>query len=127
MPEVVLDASALLALLNAEPGAKLVAEALPEAAVSAVNFSEVVAKLSEASMPEEAIRDTLQGLSLEVVPFDLDQAYEAGLLRSATRRVGLSLGDLGCLSLARRLNLPALTADQTWERLSVDARVRVIR
>ena len=127
MPEVVLDASALLALLNAEPGAELVAEALPEAAVSAVNFSEVVAKLSEASMPEEAIRDTLQGLSLEVVPFDLDQAYEAGLLRSATRRVGLSLGDLGCLSLARRLNLPALTADQTWERLSADARVRVIR
>ena len=127
MPEVVLDASALLALLNAEPGAELVAEALPEAAVSAVNFSEVVAKLSEASMPEEAIRDTLQGLSLEVVPFDLDQAYEAGLLRSAIRRVGLSLGDLGCLSLARRLNLPALTADQTWARLSVDVRVLVIR
>ena len=45
MAEVVLDASALLALLNQEPGADVVAASLPEAVVSAVNLSEAVAKL----------------------------------------------------------------------------------
>ena len=127
MAEVVLDASALLALLNDEPGAELVAESLPQAAINAVNLSEVVAKLADAEMPDEAIRDALLVLSLDVVPFDVEQAYEAGLLRSATKGAGLSLGDRGCLSLARRLDLPALTADRMWEQLSVGAKVRVIR
>lgn len=127
MPEVVLDASALLALLNRETGAELVAAVLPGAAVSALNLSEVVAKLAEAGMPQEAIREALQGLSLDVVPFDLEQAYEAGLLRPSTKGMGLSLGDRGCLSLALRLGLPVLTADRSWQRLSVGAKVRVIR
>ena len=127
MAEVVLDASALLVLLNDEPGAELVAESLPQAAISAVNLSEVVAKLADAGMPDEAIRDALRGLPLDVVPFDVEQVYDAGLLRSATRGAGLSLGDRGCLSLARRLDLPALTADHTWEQLAVGATVRVIR
>jgi len=125
--ETVLDASALLALLNNEPGAELVAEALPQGAISAINLSEVVAKLSEAGMPEEAIQEALRALPLEVVSFDQEQAYEAGLLRLRTRGVGLSLGDRGCLSLARKLGLPALTADRTWEQLAIGAEVRVIR
>ena len=128
MPEaVVLDASALLALLNGEDGAEAVAAVLPEAAVSAVNISEVVAKLAEAGMPRKAIRDALQGLPLDVVPFDQEQAYEAGLLRPSTRGIGLSLGDRACLSLALRLALPALTADRTWQQLAVGAKVRLIR
>ena len=127
MPEVVLDASALLALLTAEPGADLVAGALPQAAISALNLSEVVAELTEAGMPEGAIRDTLQALPFRVVPFDLEQAYEAGLMRTSTKGAGLSLGDRGCLSLARRLKQPALTADRTWEQVSIGATVRLIR
>ena len=127
MPEAVLDASALLALLNAEPGAELVSEALPHAAISTINLSEVVAKLVEAGMPEDAIRDALSTLPLTIIPFDLDQAFEAGLLRSATRSAGLSLGDRGCLSLARRLDIPALTADRTWGQLSIGVNVKLIR
>lgn len=127
MADVVLDASALLALLNAESGAESVAAVLPDAVVSAVNLSEVVAKLAEAGMPEKAIRDALLALPLTVVPFDREQAYEAGLLRPSTRGMGLSLGDRGCLSLAKRLGAPALTADKSWERLAVGVKVRVIR
>lgn len=127
MADVVLDASALLALLNAETGAESVAAALPDAVVSAVNLSEVVAKLAEAGMPEKAIRDALLALPLPVVPFDREQAYEAGMLRPSTRGMGLSLGDRGCLSLAKRLGVPALTADKSWERLAVGVKVRVIR
>ncbi len=127
MPEVVVDASALLALLNAEAGAEVVAEAVPRGVISAVNLSEVVAKLCEAGMPESAIRQALQPLGLEVEPFDEEQAYQAGLLRSATESAGLSLGDRVCLSLARRLGVAALTADKTWLGLSLGVAVRVIR
>ena len=127
MAEVVLDASALLALLNDEPGAEAVVPAIPGSAISAVNLSEVVAKLSNAGMPEAAIRQALQGLQLDVLSFDQEQGYEAGLLRTATRNAGLSLGDRACLSLARRLGVPALTADHTWQQLSLGAVIRVIR
>ena len=84
--EVVLNASAFMALLNSEPGAEMVAEAIPEAAISAVNFSEVVAKLAESrGADEEVIRRVLQDFPFNIVPFDEEQAYEAGLLRPATR------------------------------------------
>ena len=127
MPDVVIDASALLAMLNAEPGAEVVAEAIPRAAISAVNISEVVSRLSEAGMPESAIRHALQPLGMEVVPFDEDQAYRAGLLRVPTKGAGLSLGDRGCLGLAGKLGLPALTADRTWLKLSLGVAVKIIR
>jgi len=124
--DAVLDASALLALLNREPGADLVARALPDTVISAVNLSEVVAKLAGAGAPEEEIREAIQALRLEVLPFDQEQAYEAGLLYPLTKGVGLSLGDRSCLSLARRLGVAALTTDRTWKRLNV-AEVRTIR
>lgn len=127
MPEVVLDASALLALLNGEDGARLVATELPVSVISAVNYSEVVGKLADAGMPETKIRNALEGLHLEIVPFDYEQALESGLLRPATRALGLSPGDHGCLSLARRLGLAVLTADGAWKDLSLGVEVRLIR
>ena len=127
MSEVVLDASALLALLNAEPGADTVAEALPDAVISAVNLSEVIAKLCGAGMPESIVRQVLVPLGLEVVPFDEEQAYQAGFLRTATRGAGLSLGDRVCLSLGKTLGLVTLTTDKTWVKLSIRVDVRVIR
>ena len=126
MSEAVLDASAVLAVLKAEPGAQFAEEAFP-ARISSVNLSEVVAKLSDGGMTEPNIRDALQSLPLQVVTFDEEQAYDTGLLRPATRNVGLSLGDRACVGLARRLGVPALTADQRWSRLSVEVDVTVIR
>lgn len=127
MGKVVLDASALLALLNAESGADVVSESVTDAVINAVNLSEVVGKLCTTGMPEEAIRQALQGLDLEVISFDEEQAYGAGLLRSVTDEFGLSLGDRICLDTARRLGVPALTADKMWKELSVGIDVRLIR
>ncbi len=127
MSEVVLDASALLALLNREPGHEEVARAVPRAAIGAINLSEVVAKLSESGMPEEIIREALEGLALEVHAFGRDLAYEAGPLRPVTKPKGLSLGDRACLALGRHLNLPVFTTDRTWEGLEVGVEVRLLR
>ncbi len=128
MSSDVLDASALLALLNAEQGSEQVQAALAAGAtMSAVNLSEVVAKLSEAGLSEAAIRSVLDSLALDVVDFDADQAYDAGLLRQATKPAGLSLGDRACLALAQRLGLPVVTADRNWRHMQLGVTIRLIR
>ncbi|HEY0781039.1 MAG TPA: type II toxin-antitoxin system VapC family toxin [Thermoanaerobaculia bacterium] len=127
MTEVVLDASALLALLLGEPGAHEVEETIPHAVVSTVNYSEVVAKLANNGMPDVEIRSALASLDLELRPFDRGQAFQCGLLRPATRHLGLSLGDRACLALGVSLGLPVLTMDRAWARLSVGVTIRVVR
>lgn len=128
MSSYVLDASALLVLLKGEAGSERVIEALMDgAAIGAVNFSEVVAKLREGGMLEEAIHESLDSLELDIIEFDTEFAYQAGLLRPLTKSAGLSLGDRACLALAQNLNLPALTADRAWDGLSLGIRVQVIR
>ena len=124
----VLDASALLALLNGEPGSEQVANVIVDGAViSTVNLAEVVTKLSEIGMSEALIHDVLDSLGLEIVDLDFKQAYQIGLFRPLTRHAGLSLGDRACLALAQQLGLPALTTDRIWENLAIDVMVQVIR
>jgi len=125
--EVVLDASALLALLNREPGHEEIAEVIRDAAISAVNLSEVAAKLADRGMPGEAIREALEGLALEIHDFSQELAFQAGLLHPLTRSKGLSLGDRACLALGQRLNLPVLTTDRVWEELDLEVEVRLVR
>lgn len=127
MSKVVLDASAVLALLNDEPGADRVAKILPDSVISAVNLSEVVAKLADAGMPGDEIRDALDPLGLEVVPFEEELAYSAGELRPKTRSLGLSLGDRACLALGVRLGLSVLTTEGAWQKVAVSVPVEVIR
>ncbi len=127
MSEVVLDASALLALLNKEPGHEEIARIISRVAISAVNLSEVAAKLAESGMPGEAIRDALEGLALEAHNFGRELAFQTGLLRPLTRSRGLSLGDRACLALGQQLNLPVLTTDRAWEGLDLGLEVRLVR
>jgi len=127
MADVVLDASALLALLNTEPGSEEVERTIPGAAISTVNLSEVVAKLVEAGMPEEAVRSVLGGIELEIHPFDVELAFQTGILRPQTRALGLSLGDRACVALGLQLKAPVLTTDRNWKSLNVGVEVRAIR
>lgn len=127
MSKYVLDASAVLALVHAEPGANVVAEAIADATISAVNLSEVISRLTDRGMSNAGIRSAMAGLALDVTHFDEQQAYEAGLLRSSTRQRGLSLGDRCCLGLAQSQGLPAITADRAWADLGLDVEIRLIR
>ncbi|KMO22829.1 type II toxin-antitoxin system VapC family toxin [Methylobacterium indicum] len=124
-----LDASALLCLLNQEEGQERVRVALAEAVISAVNYSEVVAKLVERGGAAAAISRALEHLHLTVVDFDRTQGVEGGALRQATRQAGLSFGDRACLALAKSKGLTALTADQAWEKLeeAVGVTVELVR
>lgn len=122
-----LDASALLALLNAEQGSEEVEGSIPGAAISAVNLSEVVAKLVEGGMPGDAVRSSLEDLEIDVHPFDRESAYVSGALRTVTKHLGLSLGDRACIALGRQLKRPVLTADRNWRELKLGVEIRVIR
>ena len=125
--DVVLDASALLAVLREEPGAERVEPLLEGARIGAVNLSEVVAKLIADGVPEAEIRRAIGRLQLDVHAFDQEDAYLAGFLGRSTRGLELSFGDRACLALAQSLNAPALTADRSWAQLDLGIAIEVIR
>jgi PIN domain nuclease of toxin-antitoxin system len=127
MAKVVLDASAILALLHREAGADIVAENLAGAIVSAVNVAEAASRLMDNGMSEKDVRSVLMALGLDVAVFDAEMAFQSASLRAVTRDKGLSLGDRACLALAVAENLPTLTADRVWAELDVGVEVRLIR
>jgi len=127
MPEAVVDASAVLRVLNGEPGAADVVGYLDGALVSAVNYAEVVGKLVDVGMPPRFAADLCVPLRLQVVAFDDAQAVEAAALRGVPRGRALSLGDRACLALAGLRSLPAVTADAAWQNVDLGVDVIVAR
>jgi ribonuclease VapC len=127
MSKVVLDASALLALLHQESGAEMVQMALPESVISAVNWSEVWQKTIERKVSTDGLREDLEALGLKIEPFTPEQAELAAQLREPSRSLGLSLGDRACLALALNLKVTAITADKVWETLVIQIPIQVIR
>lgn len=125
--EVVLDTSAILAVINEEPGAEIVRPLLDHAIINAVTLAEVITKMADWGMSENDVQDRLHDLGIRTVPFDEDQAYRTGMLRPATRRFGLSLGDRACLALGLIRDLPVATADRNWARVSLDLDLQPIR
>jgi PIN domain nuclease of toxin-antitoxin system len=117
--KIVLDASALLCLLNDEPGADRVAEVLTRSLIGATNLAEVVSKLRERGLSLDEVREALGGLHLDVRSLTSTQAMLIGDLRPATRPLGLSLGDRACLALAIELNAEIYTTDAALAKASV--------
>ena len=109
--KVVLDASALLCLLNDEPGAGRVVEVLTRSVMGTTNLAEVVSKLRERGLSLEEVREALGGLHLDVRPLSPSQAMIIGDLRPATKPLGLSVGDRACLALALDLDAELFTTD----------------
>jgi ribonuclease VapC len=128
MNRAVLDASALLAILNQEAGAeKLTPEILSVAATSTVNLAEVHGKLVSRGLdPDEAWDATMSPIR-EAVAFTSEHARLTSDLAAQTRALGLSLGDRACLALGLALKAPVYTADRSWKKLKVSIRIHVIR
>ena len=123
----VLDASAVLTLLHGEPGGEVVEGLLGTSAISSVNWSEVIQKALEKKTQVEGLREDLESLGLEIVPFTAPLAEKTAHLRAETRSLGLSLGDRACLALAEDLGRPAVTTDKIWGDLTLPVEVRVVR
>ena len=118
-PVQVLDASALLALINQEAGAAEVKRllAVGDLVMCTVNFCEVVGKIADAGKSVDEFVTLFDCLAIDLIDFDRQLAVAAGEMKKQTVKLGLSIGDRACLALAARLDAPAITADTEWKKL----------
>jgi PIN domain nuclease of toxin-antitoxin system len=129
MTAIVLDASAVLALLHREPGWQQVAEHVAGAIISTVNLMEVMDKLTQQGASAQAAKDALGFLKLDIRDFTRSLAEAASALLSHTRPFGLSLADRACLAIAKMENATALTGDRAWQQVeeAIGVEVALIR
>jgi ribonuclease VapC len=126
---VVLDASALLAVFNDEPGADRVIEVLDDSVINTVNLAEVAAALIAKGKSESQARAAIRAAGCAVVEADHELGLDAGFLRKLTKPLGLSLGDRFCLAQGRRMSAPVMTADREWVKIAdvCEVSVQLIR
>jgi PIN domain nuclease of toxin-antitoxin system len=127
---VVLDTSALLAIVNEERGSEIFTgrqEPLDLFAMSTVNISEAFGKLVSRGIGSAEAWEAVTGPVPLIAEFDAEQARIAGQLLLRTRSLGLSLGDRACLALAMVLKAPVYTADRIWKGLKLGVSIHVIR
>lgn len=128
MNRIVLDASAILAVIGGEPGTEQLTPILLARAVgSTVSLAEVQTRLVSRGWPSAQAWEDATSPVREVVAFDEQQARIAGDLSAQTRSLGLSLGDRACLALGIVLGAPVYTTEKAWKKLKVDTRVHLIR
>lgn len=128
MSSVVLDASAVMAVLNQEVGAeRLTPNLLLHACCSSLNAAEVQGKLVERGIHPDDAWDDVTAVVHQILPFGTQHAKTAGSLILQTRVSGLSLGDRACLALALSLDAPVYTADRSWKNIKLSIPIHVIR
>jgi ribonuclease VapC len=124
---VVLDASAVIALLRSEPGFDIVQAAIADAIISTVNYSEVLKKTIERGGTGEAAASFVSGLSIGIIPFDETLAAKSADLYPQTKEHGLSLADRACLALGIQRNCKVLTSERRMALPSLSIKVKLIR
>lgn len=127
---IVLDASALLALLQQERGADVVRDALRDAVMSVANLAEVLGRSADRGLDVAHQRRLIESLGIRFEPVLGEDAETSAKLRAQDAAAGtpvLSLGDRLCLALAARLELPVLTADRAWSDVDHGVEVRLLR
>lgn len=128
MNNVILDASALLALIKNETGAEIVENLLGKIIMSTINISEVATILLDIGMTNQECEQSIFPFISQIIHFDQKQALRVATLRKETKSKGLSLGDRACIALGIEMNLPIYTADKVWAELNIfQADIKVIR
>lgn len=125
---VILDASALLALIQEETGAEIIKPLLKFSVMSAVNVTETLSVLQRTNIFSEEGLTLITDIVTTIVPFDLEQAEQVAKLHPLVQPQGLSLADRACIALGIKLQIPIYTADRIWDELKLDnIDIRLIR
>ena len=124
---MILDASALLALLQGEPGADKVQAVLHRAIINTVNWSEVIQKLSVRDPDAADIRAEMELTGLKIMPFTIDQAEICASLWEQAQPFGLTLADGSCIATGIDRNMEIMTTDKVWQEMELPIAVHVIR
>lgn len=114
---VLLDASALIAMLYEEQGADAVARHLDDAAMLTLNLEETVGKLLRDGLDVTTARTAIDALGLDAVDFTAVMAWRSAEL-GRRLAAGLGLADRACLGAASVLGVAVVTADTAWRDAS---------
>ncbi len=118
---IILDASALLALIFNEEGKETVKQALDHGVhMTTVNLAEVATKLLREQHTFEEVQTFLPLMKITLVEVDETLAYQAASYDPYTKQFGLSLEDRICLAAAGRWGYTALSADRAWKHVKLD-------
>jgi ribonuclease VapC len=123
----ILDSSALLVAVLAEPGAEQVLEIIDQSAISTVNLLEVFGKLIQKGIPAERVRERIESFALPTIPWSEEDVWASADLVPLAWTQGLSLGDRICLATARRYRAQAVTTDREWMKLRPKQRILLVR
>lgn len=123
----VMDASAILALMQAEKGWEVVDELIQDqqCVASCVNIAEVGTRMFDKGLAPSQLERTLKETNIEPVDFDLEQSTLCAELRLSTKFAGLSLGDRACLALAKLMDGTAVTSDRAWLDIAEITQIKV--
>lgn len=124
---MILDASALLALLQGEPGADKVQAVLHRAVINTVNWSEVIQKLSVHDPDAADIRPEMELTGLKIIPFTVGQAEICASLWVQSKPFGLSFADRACLATGIDTKTEVMTADRIWKDIGLPLAIHAIR
>lgn len=127
MNKVIFDASALLALIKNEAGAKILEGLLGNVMMSSINVSEVLCILLDSDMNVQEVKGAVEPFIDFIIPFDFEHSISCAALKKATRHLGLSLGDRACIALGMSTGYPVYTADKAWGKLELDCKIILIR
>ncbi len=127
MMPVVLDTSAILAVIFSERASERVVAVANGAMLSVVNLTEILTRCIDRDFPGKAASEFVTYFNINLIAFDATLAKRAAELRRTTRQRGLSLGDRACLALALQENAVAVTADRNWGDLQVGCKIEIIR
>jgi PIN domain nuclease of toxin-antitoxin system len=109
---IVLDSSAVLAVILSEPGAERVRAVFPQAVISAASLAEILTKSVQRGFDLQGSIERIRGFGLQVHPVEEGHALLAAHIFSrASRELDLSLGDRLCIALAMTLQCEMLTSD----------------
>lgn len=124
---VVLDSSAILAVLLGEPGADRVIQVLDAGLLGTVNLIETHTVMVSRGASASHAWNRILGFQCEICPLTENQARIAAELVALTRPFGVSLGDRACMALAIERNAKIYTADRIWKSIPVGIEIELIR
>ncbi|MBB6504706.1 PIN domain nuclease of toxin-antitoxin system [Sphingomonas endophytica] len=124
---IVVDSSALLALLFDEPGGEVVLPLIRGATLSAVNLDEVLHKCARRGIAPAIVLKSVQRLDVIVAPFDAEQALASAALHPRAQALRLSFAERACLALGQIRTASVVTADRVWQAFAGDFDIRLIR
>lgn len=128
MNKVILDSSALLALIKNEDGSSVVEGLLGGIVMSSINVSEVAAILLDSEMSVEQVIKAIEPFVDSIIAFDFEYSILCADLKKSTKHLGLSLGDRACISLGIKFELAVYTADKIWAQLKLkNVDIKLIR